>query len=178
MVVNKHQLESRIKNEILNILEIPGKDLKKVRAYIDKEEENFVIKLKVDLHNLEVDVHNLVHNIHLRSDRVDDRTNTRELSYKVPDQFKDEVKELHALTKDGNLKENEDKINKVLDKVDDKKQSSSTQKVDSDKPVTPPPAATADKQAKGSPQVVQPGPDMRQPAKVESKAPQGTSGGK
>jgi hypothetical protein len=112
-------IEKRIKNSILNILEIPVKDTKKIFTYIQQKENNLWIHLKVDLNKLELDLHTLVHNAHLRSDEVNSRSNTRDLTYRVPPKYEDEVKELAPLLED--IKANEDEINKVLDKIDDKK---------------------------------------------------------
>jgi hypothetical protein len=112
-------IEKRIKNSILNVLEIPVKDTKKIFTYIQQKENNLWIHLKVDLNKLELDLHTLVHNAHLRSDEVNSRSNTRDLTYRVPPKYEDEVKELAPLLED--IKANEDEINKVLDKIDDKK---------------------------------------------------------
>jgi hypothetical protein len=119
-------IEKRIKNSILNILEIPVADTKKIFTYFEQKESNLWIHLKVDLNKLELDLHTLVHNAHLRSDEVNSRSNTRDLTYRVPPQYEDEVKELAPLLED--IKANEDEINKVLDKIDDKKSGSNITK--------------------------------------------------
>lgn len=112
------EIEQKLRSALVRILKINvGKDLKKITATIRKDVNELEIVLKVKLHDLDIDLHKLVHNENLRSDKI--VGGIRELGYKVPKIFKEDVGKLEDLATMG-VRENEREILAILHSIEKK----------------------------------------------------------
>jgi hypothetical protein len=114
----------RIRDTLLKILEIPVHEGKKVSASLKKEEDKIEAVIKIDLRNINLDVHNFIHSHFIRSDAINNNTNTRDLHYRIPDRYLEDVKQLHGLitSSENNVPE----ITKVLKAIDAKTSDATT----------------------------------------------------
>jgi hypothetical protein len=128
----------RIRDTILKILEIPVKEGKKVNATLRNDAGKVEAVIKIDLRDMKIDIHNYIHNHFIRSDAINNDTNTRDLHYRIPDRYLEDVKHLHGLitsSESNTPYDNTTHIKKVLDTIDSKatKKDSDSPKLEEDK---------------------------------------------
>lgn len=108
----------RIRDTLLKILELPVHEGKKVSASIKNDAGKLEAVIKVDLRKVNIDMHNFIHSHFLRSDAINNDTNTRDLHYRIPDRYLEDVKTLHGMITSS--EKNTPEIKKVLETIDSK----------------------------------------------------------
>lgn len=90
----KITVEDRVKSALLRLLKIPEKGLERAKIDIQRDGKKILVIIKTDIGKLKNDIFHLLHHPHLKQDRINANTNTRDFTIEVPEELHPDVTKL------------------------------------------------------------------------------------